>query len=201
MLFNLDGKMVDCPVLLTEKQIQKMVWKIAKKISRDHAGESIVLVAVERGGIPFAGDLMHDILKIGRVRKVLMDSVKVSSYAGTESTGRLVWEKELSNPRQYVGMHLIVVEDIVDRGLTIMDVMRRLREYLREDIKSVKCAALLDKPARRLPGHQGFKPDYLGYTLRGEPYVAGYGLDYNQLLRDTRCIVEIPEYVYRNVRP
>ena len=193
-LFN--GKLVDCRVLYSEDVIQSRVKELAEQISLDYAGKELILIAVLSGGKPFAEDLLYAIAKTASITSILFASIKVSSYTGTESTGRLNWEQKLSIHPSYLNRDILLVEDIVDTASTLTEILKTLKEQLQGKAKSIKCISLLDKPARRLPQHVNFKPDYLGFELTGAPFVVGYGLDYEQTGRELRYIIEIPEELY-----
>lgn len=143
---------------------------MGEEISRDYAGQEVVIIPVLKGSFVFAADLVRHL-----DLTVSIDFLGLRSYEGTETSGVVQITKDLSKPIE--GKHVIVVEDIVDTGLTM--------EYLMENLKtrhpaSIKVASLLHKPARtRVP----VEIDYLGFTIE-DVFVIGYGLDYDQHYRN-----------------
>src|SRR5450756_1798574 len=129
-------------VLLTEEQIEAKVAELGKRISADYAGRELTLVSVLKGSLPFMADLMRQIDLPLRI-----DLMEVSSYGGTatESSGLVRILKDLSAPID--GRDVLLVEDIIDTGLTLNYLLRYLRG---KNPRSIKVCALLDKPARRL---------------------------------------------------
>lgn len=157
-------------VLLTEEQIREAVHRLGEQITREYQGKDLLLVCTLKGAVNFFADLMCSIdlpLKI--------DFVAASSYSGTESTGHVLLRKDVDT--DIAGRHVIIVEDIIDTGRTLL--------FLREDMltrkpASVKIATLLDKPARR---KVSLTPDYACFTIP-DAFVVGYGLDYNEKYRN-----------------
>jgi hypoxanthine phosphoribosyltransferase len=151
--------------LFTEKQIQERVAELGSQITAEYAGKDLVLVSVLKGSCLFLADLMRSI-----DLKLTIDFMSVSSYKdGTKSTGDVEILKDLSNPIR--GKDVIVVEDIVDTGLTLS----RLLEILESrGANSIKLATFLDKPEPRIK--KDLKIDYRGFTVPNK-FVVGYGLD------------------------
>jgi hypoxanthine phosphoribosyltransferase len=170
-------------VLLTSEQIHDRVRELAEEISRDHAGRELLLVAVLRGAAIFAADLIRE-LKV----PAALDFMAISSYAGgTRSTGEVRILKDLDESPE--GRHVLVVEDIIDTGLSLryLTEMLRGRHPARLDV-----CALLDKPsARRIPA----QVRYLGFTVP-DAFVVGYGLDYKQRYRGLPYIGTLQPRVY-----
>jgi hypoxanthine phosphoribosyltransferase len=128
-------------ILLTEEQIQARVAELGTQLTADYAGRDPVLISVLKGSIVFLADLVR-----GMEVPLSIDIMEVSSYgAATESSGQVRILKDLSNPIE--GRHVIVVEDIIDTGLTLNYLLRYLRE---KGPASLAICCLLDKPARRL---------------------------------------------------
>lgn len=154
-------------VLLNEAEISRRVSELAAEISAEYKGRKVLLVCVLKGAVVFASDLMR-CLKI----PVEIDFIAVSSYGSdTASSGVVRILKDLESSIR--GKELLIVEDIVDTGLTL--------NYLRKNLlsrkpKSLKVVTLLDKPARRLVE---FTPDYCGFEIP-DHFVVGYGLDFNE---------------------
>ena len=157
--------------LIDAESIAERVAELGAKITRDYGGRSVVLVPVLKGSFVFAADLARHI-----DLDVAIDFLGVRSYGdGQESSGVVEITTDLS--RSIAGKHVILVEDIVDTGLTV--------SYLQDNLvtrqpASVKIAALLHKPSRtRVP----VDVDYLGFTV-DDVFIVGYGLDYAQKFRN-----------------
>jgi hypoxanthine phosphoribosyltransferase len=159
-------------VLISEAEIKQRITSLAAEIERDYpAGEEIHLVAVLKGGFMFMADLVRAMSE-----RVSMDFMAVSSYGkGTTSSGQVRVLKDLDSNLE--GRHIIVVEDIVDTGLTL----HYLQELLHARApRSMKTACLLSKPSRRKVDVQ---VDYIGFTIE-DHFVVGYGLDYAEKYRN-----------------
>jgi len=153
-------------ILLTSDQIQARVAEMGSQIERDHpAGEGIHLVGVLKGGFMFMADLVRAMSP-----RVTMDFIAVSSYAkSTKSSGEVRMLKDLDTGLE--GRNVVIVEDIVDTGLTLT----YLRDILRARApRSLKTACLLSKPSRR---KVDVAVEYVGFTIE-DRFVVGYGLDY-----------------------
>ena len=128
-------------ILVTKEEIQKRIGELADEINRDYEGKEYTLVVTLRGAVPFFADLFCKLTG----NKVDCDFISVSSYgATTESTGEVRMSKDLSSPIK--GKHIIIVEDIIDTGRTLNDVVKLLKA---RGPKSLRIVTLLDKPARR----------------------------------------------------
>src|SRR5450759_3831331 len=151
-------------ILLSEAQIQAKVLELGRRISDDFAGRELTLVSVLKGSLPFMADLMRSI-----TIPVQIDLMEVSSYGGTatESSGLVRILKDLSSSID--GRHVLIVEDIIDTGLTLNYLVRYLRG---KNPASLKICTLLDKPARRIVE---IAIDYPGFEIPDQ-YVIGYGL-------------------------
>ena len=159
-------------VLITEAQIKAKVAELAGQLSADYAGRELTLVSVLKGSLPFMADLMRAI-----TIPVQIDLMEVSSYGGTstESSGLVRILKDLSSSIE--GRDVLIVEDIIDTGLTL----NYLHRYLRgKDPASLRICTLLDKPARRLVE---IEIDYRGFTIPDQ-FVVGYGLDWDGRMRN-----------------
>ena len=152
-------------VLFSEEQIQARIKEIGAEITREYAGKDLVLVSVLKGSCVFLADLMRAI-----DLKLTIDFMSVSSYKDqTRSTGDVEILKDLSNAIR--DKDVIVVEDIIDTGLTLS----RLLEILgSRGANSIKLAAFLDKPEPRIKTHVNV--DYTGFVIPNQ-FVVGYGLD------------------------
>ena len=160
-------------ILISAEEIDRITTRIAAEIDRDLAGHDgkVILVGILKGSVVFMADLMKKIKT-----PVEIDFMKVSSYKGTESTGRIEIKLDL-NRGDISNSTIIIVEDIIDSGRTLS----YLCEYLRlNGAKNVKTCTLLDKPERRV---KDVKVDYTGFEIPDE-FVVGYGLDYDQLYRN-----------------
>lgn len=157
-------------VFLDEARIRARVIELGAQIRKDYGDETpIHLVAVLKGAFIFLADLVRAI-----PGEVSLDFMAVSSYAGTTSSGEVKVNKDLD--RSIEGRHVIIVEDIVDTGLTLS----YLHEILRaRDPKSLKTACLLSKPSRR---KVEVPVEYIGFTIE-DRFVVGYGLDYDERFR------------------
>jgi hypoxanthine phosphoribosyltransferase len=166
------------PVYIGEEQIQQRVAEMAAAISRDYAGKTPHFIAILNGAFIFMADLIR------RVETPLtLDFMAVSSYQGTETSGEVELIKDLSRP--IGGRHVVIVEDIVDTGITL----EYLLDYMHaRKPASLKVAALLSKPERRL---RDVPVDYLGFEIENA-YVYGYGLDRDQLDRNLPYITSLP---------
>ncbi|SRR5581483_1306714 len=166
-------------VLFTRDQIAKRVAEMAAEITRDFAGESIIFVGVLKGASVFLSDLARQV-KLDAT----FDFISVSSYGDrTESSGEVKLNKDVDS--SMAGRNVILVEDILDTGLTIA-FLRKL--FLAHQPKALKIAALLDKAARRIvPVH----PDYVGFIIPDE-FVVGYGMDYAERYRNLPDICVLP---------
>ena len=159
-------------VLLDEQRIQTRIRELASEIEADYrAGDEIHLVGVLKGGFVFMADLVR-----AMSARVTLDFIAVSSYAqSTRSSGEVRLLKDLDSGLE--GRHVIIVEDIVDTGLTLT----YLQDILRARApKSLKTVCLLSKPSRRLVD---VKVDYIGFTIE-DRFVVGYGLDYAEKYRN-----------------
>jgi len=171
-------------VLIPEDEIQAKVAELGGRISADYAGRELTLVSVLKGSLPFMADLMRAI----RI-PVQIDLMEVSSYGGaaTESSGLVRILKDLSSSID--GRHVLIVEDIIDTGLTLNYLVRYLRG---KNPASLKICTLLDKPARRLVE---IPIDYLGFEIPDQ-FVIGYGLDYGERYRNLRFVGVLRPEVY-----
>jgi hypoxanthine phosphoribosyltransferase len=165
-------------VLITASQIERRVGELGAQISRDYTGEAPLLVGVLKGVVCFMADLLRHISL-----PVSMDFLGVSSYEG-DSSGPLSILKDLD--LDISGRHVLLVEDIVDTGMTL----NRVLEYLwARQPASLKVCCLLDKRARRLVD---VPLDYFGFEIPDE-FVVGYGLDYQQRYRNLPFIAILRE--------
>lgn len=172
-------------ILISKEEIAKRVKELGQQISNDYKGEALTLVCTLRGASVFFADLVRE---ISQDVDVEIDFIACSSYgAGTTSTGEVILVKDLSSP--IVGRNIIVVEDIIDTGVTLNYLKKLLSA---RNPKSIKICSILDKPSRR---KVDFKGDYIGFEIENE-YVVGYGLDYNQKMRNYPDVCVLSRDVY-----
>jgi hypoxanthine phosphoribosyltransferase len=170
-------------ILITSEAIRERTAELGAEISRDYAGKDVLLVCVLKGAMVFMADLMRHI-----TIPVCIDTIAVSSYgAATVSSGVVRIVKDLDAP--VADKHVLVVEDIVDSGLTLS----YLRNYLfNRKPASVRICTLLDKPERR---EVSITPDYCGFVIPNH-FVVGYGLDYQERYRNLPFIGIPHDYVW-----
>ncbi|MDP3058492.1 MAG: hypoxanthine phosphoribosyltransferase [bacterium] len=165
--------------LIGHEKIAERVAELGAAISKDYEGQEILIVCVLRGAQIFAADLMRNI-----PNDIVIDFISVSSYgASTNSSGVVRFLKDLEESVQ--GRHVLIVEDIVDTGLTLTYLVDNIRA---RGPMSLRTCALLDKPSRR---KVDIKPDYCGFAIP-DFFVVGYGFDNNQKYRNQKniCILE-----------
>lgn len=174
----------DCEsVLFSKEEIAQRVQALGETITRDYQGKNLLLLGILKGAVIFYSDLARCI-----DLPLQMDFMAVSSYgAGTESSGRVRILKDLD--RDISGMDVLIVEDILDSGLTLYNLKQVLAT---RHPASVKVAVLLDKPARRTVD---ITPDYAGFTIP-DAFVVGYGLDYDQVYRNMDFIGILAPKIY-----
>jgi hypoxanthine phosphoribosyltransferase len=166
-------------ILVTKQQIADRVQAIGQQISADYAGESIVLIGVLKGAAIFLSDIARAI-----TIDATFDFVAVSSYGRARvSSGAVKLIKDIDNPIE--GQHVILVEDILDTGLTL-SYLRGL--MLQHKPASLKIATCLDKPERRLVP---IEADYIGFKIPNQ-FVIGYGMDYAEKYRNVDDIRLFP---------
>lgn len=169
-------------VLFTREQIQERVRQLGSEIASDYAGKDLHLIAILKGSILFIADLMRVM-----DRPLSLDLIAVASYAGHQSSGEVRLTKDLDESIE--GRHVLVVEDIIDTGLTLAYVRRILRHRAPA---SVKIATCLDKPSRR---ETPISADYVGFTIP-DVFAVGYGLDWSQRYRNLPYIGVLKRGIY-----
>jgi len=181
--------MTELRVLIPQQEIAKKVSELAAEITRDFQGQSVIFVGVLKGAAIFLSDLARQV-KLDAT----FDFIGVSSYgnrpspsqelkSGWDSTGEVKLTKDVDQSMQ--GKNVILVEDILDTGLTLTYLKKLL---LSHHPKTFKIAALLDKPSRRKLPIEG---DYVGFKIPDE-FVVGYGLDYAERYRNLADICVVP---------
>ena len=167
-------------VLITKEQLEKRVAELGAQISKDYEGKTILLIGILKGSVPFMADLMRHI-----DGDVEIDFMSVSSYgSSTKSSGVVRIIKDLD--KSIEGKDVIIVEDIVDSGLTLSYLKSHL---LSRNPASLRVCTMLDKPSRR---KVEFKPDYCGFEIE-DKFIVGYGLDFDQKYRHLPYISWIKE--------
>ena len=167
-------------VLIRHAAIEKRVRAVARQIARDFKGQRVHLIGVLKGACIFLSDLVREINL-----ETSIDFIAVSSYdRGKDSSGQVRLVKDLDS--NIKGLNVILVEDILDTGLTLNYLLRIL---MQRKPKSLRVAALLDKPARRL---KPVKADYVGFKIPND-FVVGYGLDYAERYRNLKdvCVLAL----------
>lgn len=158
-------------VLISEEQLQQRIRELARQIEADYQGKDLLMVGLLKGAVNFMVDLTR-----AMQRPVAIDFMAVTSYgASTESSGIVRILKDLDESIQ--GKHVLIVEDIVDTGLTLKYILELLGQ---RGPASLRVCTLLNKAERRLVD---LPLDYVGFEVPNE-FVIGYGLDYNQIYRN-----------------
>lgn len=171
-------------VLVRREEITAAVKELGKRITADYQGKEPVVVGILKGAVVFYSDLIREL-----DLPMYTDFMSVSSYgAGTESTGELRIRMDLTNGIK--GRDVIIVEDIVDTGLTLFNLKKHLAG---RGATSIKIATLLDKPARR---RVELEADYSCFTIP-DAFVVGYGLDYNEKYRNLPDIGVLSPRIYQ----
>jgi len=176
-------------VLISREQIEQRVTALSAEITRDFSGQSIIFVGVLKGAAIFLSDLIR-----GVQLDAAFDFIGVSSYGnrptpaqelstGWDSTGEVRLTKDVD--QSLIGRNIILVEDILDTGLTLTFLKKVLQA---RQPKSLRVATLLDKPSRR---KQPVKADYIGFVIPDE-FVVGYGMDYAEQYRNLPDIRVVP---------
>lgn len=167
--------------MISESEIKERVQKLAEQIEGDFNNEAIVLIIVLKGSFVFAADLIREMK--GDIK---VDFISVSSYGDeTETTGKVRLLKDLD--ANITDQNVVLVEDIIDSGLTL----HFLRDHLNtHKPKQIKICTLLDKPERR---RVDLPVDYVGFVIPDE-FIVGYGIDYAQMYRNLPHISTVEEY-------
>lgn len=173
-------------ILLTREEIAAKVKELGRRITRDYEGKNPVLVCILKGASVFFADLIREI-----DLPLTLDFMAISSYgSATKTSGVVRILKDLDN--DILGKDVIVVEDIVDSGITLSYLSKTL---MQRGAKSLRIATLLDKPARRKV--TDLKVDYMCFDIP-DAFVVGYGLDYDQVYRNLPDIGVLSPRIYGN---
>ena len=159
-------------VLISEEQIKARVKELGKVLSEEYAGKDPIVVGVLKGVVVFYADMIRELTV-----PCQMDFMWISSYAGTNSTGRMQVKRDVS--ADIKGRHVLILEDIFDTGHSLDFTYHHL---LSKEPASLKICTLLDKPSRRDP-KVTLQADYVGFTVPNA-FVVGYGLDFNEHYRN-----------------
>ena len=170
-------------VLITEQQLDERIKEMGHQIAEDYQGEPLTIVGILKGAVIFFADLARAI-----DLPLQMDFMSVSTYgSGTTSSGVVKIIKDLD--ADVTGRHILLVEDIIDTGITLA----YLKEYLsNRGARSVKICTLLDKPTRR---EKAVHVDYIGFTMPDE-FLIGYGVDYAENYRNLPYVASLKRSVY-----
>ena len=171
-------------ILVTKEAIEKRTCELAKEISYDYAGKKPLLIGLLKGSIPFMAELMKSINIYAQT-----EYMAVSSYGnGTTSSGVVTITKDIDISLE--GRDIIIVEDIIDTGRTLADVVKVLKG---RGANSVEIVCLLNKPSRRVVE---MDVKYIGFEVE-DKFVVGFGLDYAELYRNLPYIGVLKEEVYK----
>ena len=169
-------------VLISEEELKQICKQLGEQITKDYEGKKLLVVSVLKGAVVFMADLIREIKCDCR-----MDFIAVSSYSGTKTTGVVKFKKDLDIDPD--GMDILIVEDILDSGITL--------SYLKgvfegRNANSIKICTLLDKPANR---RADIKADYVGKVIP-DAFVIGYGLDCDEKYRNLPYVGILKPSVY-----
>ena len=178
MKLDVGGTSMEVRVLFTEKEIKNRVEALAAQINCDFGNSDLVVVLVVlHGALLFAADLVR-----GLSMPTHIESVRLRSYVGTQSTGKVELVSAL--PQNLKNAHVLVIEDIIDSGRSMEFLLAQLQN---SGAKTVRVATLLDKPdAHEVP----LKADYVGFSI-GRNFVIGYGLDLDGKYRNLPYVAEL----------
>jgi len=166
--------------LFDKDEIRSAVKRLAEAITRDFDDEELVLVSVLKGSFMFISDLMREIRN-----PVVVDFIRASSYgSGTATSGQVTLTKDLET--DIAGKNVIIIEDIIDSGLTLTAIRELL---LARNPRSLKICALVDKRARRKVEIEG---DYVGFSIE-DGFIVGYGVDYAERYRNLPAIYVVEQ--------
>ena len=171
-------------VLYSEEEIKEKVKELGERIREDYKDKNLLLLGILKGCVPFMADIMRSI-----DLDLEYDFMDVSSYQGTRSMGEVRILKDIST--NIVDKDILIVEDIIDTGVTLSYLTKLLRS---RGVKSVEIVTMLSKPSRR---KVDLAVKYNGYEI-DDHFVIGYGMDYNERFRGLPYIGILDESVYSN---
>ena len=169
-------------ILISQEEIKEICKRLGEQITKDYQGKKLLIVSVLKGAVVFMADLLREIKCDCQI-----DFIAVSSYSGTKTTGVVKFKKDLDIDPD--GMDILIVEDILDSGVTLSYLSGVL---MGRNANSIKICTLLDKPANR---RADIKADYVGCTVP-DAFIIGYGLDYNEKYRNLPYIGVLKPSVY-----
>ena len=171
-----------CEILISEEELKEICKRLGEQISKDYEGKKLLLISVLKGAVVFMSDLLKEI-----TCDCIIDFMSVSSYSGTKTTGVVKFKKDIDIDPD--GCDILIVEDILDSGITLS----YLRNVLRDrNAASIKICTLLDKPSNR---KADIKADYVGKVIP-DAFVVGYGLDYDEKYRNLPFVGILSPKVY-----
>ncbi|HXZ29160.1 MAG TPA: hypoxanthine phosphoribosyltransferase [Terriglobales bacterium] len=177
---SINQQINNLPVLFSRSQIAARVAELGAEITRDFAGQPVVFLGVLKGATIFLSDLARSVSL-----DATFDFLAVSSYgSSSQHSGEVRLTKDVDQSME--GKNVILVEDILDTGLTLTYLKNLL---LGHRPRALRVAVLLDKPARRL---QSCSADYIGFRVEGDPFLVGYGLDHAERFRNLPDICILP---------
>ena len=169
-------------VLISKEELKEICKRLGAQISKDYAGKNLLLVSVLKGAVVFMADLLREIKCDCEI-----DFMSVSSYTGAKTTGIVKFKKDLDvSP---IGRDILIVEDILDSGITLSYLKKVLED---RQAASIKICTLLDKPENR---QADITADYIGKAVPNE-FVVGYGLDYDERFRNLPFVGILHPSVY-----
>ena len=171
-------------ILLSEQQIQARIQELGEVLTKEYADKNPVIIGVLKGVVVFYADMIRHIQV-----PCQMDFMWLSSYAGTDSTGKMLVRQDVTADIE--GRHVLILEDIFDTGNSLEFTVNHLKK---QNPASIKICTLLDKPERRRPGVT-VQADYVGFTIPNA-FVVGYGLDYNEKYRNLPYVGILKPEVY-----
>jgi hypoxanthine phosphoribosyltransferase len=169
-------------VLIEQREIQRRVSELARRIQRDYRSRELVILALLNGTIMFLSDLIRHL-----EMPLRLDFIGVSSYGSRTESGKVVFTKELK--LDVGGRDVLLLDDILDTGRTLKHVQAKVRK-LRP--RSMKVCVLLNKKSRRM---QKIEADYVGFEIP-DHFVVGYGLDYAERYRNLPFVAVLQEHIY-----
>lgn len=170
-------------VLVSHEEIVERSKILGKQITSDYKGKNPILIGLLKGSVPFMAELIKHVKC-----DMEIDFMKASSYVGTHSTGAVTITKDMN--LSVSDRHVIIVEDIVDTGLTLMQVTALLKD---RKAASIEIATLLDKPEGRTVSN--LHPKYIGFTIPPK-FVVGFGLDYDEKYRNLDYVGVLKRSIY-----
>ena len=169
-------------ILITEEQLKRRIDELAEILTEEYHDKNPLFVGILKGVVVFYADMVRAVQI-----PCQFDFLAVSSYQGTTSSGQLSYQKDISF--ELKGRHVVILEDILDTGITLKSVVEHLAAM---EPASLKICTLMDKPERRQADVQA---DYVGFTIPNQ-FVVGYGLDYNEQYRNLPFVGVLKPEVY-----